>query len=111
MSDPEHDFLQEDSGHTLHVGIWQAIPRLVVLCNRTIIGPSTLLYLFHLFAYEFTRSNVFYFALPLAVLPACCHCLVYFNIAEPKKRVYINFPTHMYIMGGSEQKITEVGVG
>ena len=62
------------------VGIWQAIPHLVVLRNRTIIGPSTLLYLSHLFAYELTRSNIFYFALPLAVLPACCHCLVYFNI-------------------------------
>ena len=49
------------------VGIWQAIPCLVVLRNRTIIGPSTLLYLFHPFAYELTRSNVFYFALPLAV--------------------------------------------
>ena len=61
------------------VGIWQAIPRLVVLRNRSIIGSSTLLYLSHPFAYELTRSNVFYFALPLAVLPAYCHCLVYFN--------------------------------
>ena len=61
------------------VGIWQAIPCLVVLCNRSIIRPLTLLYLSHPFAYELTRSNVFYFALPLAVLPACCYCLIYFN--------------------------------
>ena len=60
------------------VGIWQAIPCLVVLCNCSIIA-STLLYFSHPFAYELTRSNIFYFALPLAVLPACCHCLVYFN--------------------------------
>ena len=62
------------------VGIWQAIPRLVVLHNHSIIGPSTLLYLSHPFAYKLTRSNIFYFTLPLAVLPACCHCLVYFNM-------------------------------
>ena len=30
-------------GDHVVVGIWQAIPHLVVLRNRTIIGPSTLL--------------------------------------------------------------------